>query len=80
MGSILWGLWKSSNEGKSCFIYPFTRRGISVILLLVGGDKSSPDRDLKRAKQLANFLRIASQRRGASHAPFSNMGQIRKNW
>jgi putative addiction module killer protein len=31
----------------------FTRRGISVILLLVGGDKSSPTRDIKRAKQLA---------------------------
>jgi putative addiction module killer protein len=31
----------------------FTRHGISVILLLVGGDKSSQTRDLKRAKQLA---------------------------
>lgn len=31
----------------------FTRRGTSVILLLVGGDKSSQTRDLKRAKQLA---------------------------
>jgi len=31
----------------------FTRRGTSVILLLVGGDKSSQTRDIKRAKQLA---------------------------
>ncbi len=31
----------------------FTRRDTAVILLLVGGDKSSQDRNIKRAKQLA---------------------------
>ncbi len=35
----------------------FTRRGDVVILLLVGGDKSSQRQDIKRAKALADTLR-----------------------
>jgi putative addiction module killer protein len=31
----------------------FCRRGSEVILLLCGGDKSSQDRDIEKAKQLA---------------------------
>ena len=35
----------------------FTRRGRLVILLLVGGDKSSQKRDIKRAITLANTIK-----------------------
>ena len=35
----------------------FTRRGKLVILLLVGGDKSSQKRDIKRAMALADSLK-----------------------
>jgi putative addiction module killer protein len=34
----------------------FTRRGRLLIFLLVGGDKSSQKRDIKRAKALADTL------------------------
>ena len=34
----------------------FTQRGRLVILLLVGGDKSSQKRDIKKAKALADML------------------------
>lgn len=34
----------------------FTRRGELIILLLCGGDKSTQDRDIKRAKAMARFL------------------------
>jgi putative addiction module killer protein len=34
----------------------FAQRGRLVILLLVGGDKSSQKRDIKRAKALADML------------------------
>lgn len=34
----------------------FTRRGDVVILLLVGGDKSSQKQDIKRAKALADSV------------------------
>lgn len=35
----------------------FTRRGIEVVLLLVGGDKSTQARDIRRARQIAAHLR-----------------------
>jgi putative addiction module killer protein len=35
----------------------FTRRGIEVIVLLVGGDKSSQQRDIRRAVALAAQLK-----------------------
>jgi putative addiction module killer protein len=34
----------------------FTRRGRRIVLLLCGGDKSSQDRDIARAKTLAKEL------------------------
>ncbi|MFW5783494.1 MAG: type II toxin-antitoxin system RelE/ParE family toxin [Spirochaetota bacterium] len=34
----------------------FTRRGPEVILLLVGGDKSTQRRDIERARELAKAL------------------------
>jgi putative addiction module killer protein len=34
----------------------FTRRGTVVVLLLCGGDKSSQDRDIKRARQMVKEL------------------------
>ena len=34
----------------------FTRRGEAVIILLAGGDKSSQQRDIERAKELARAL------------------------
>lgn len=34
----------------------FTRRGETVILLLVGGDKGSQDRDIAKAKEMAAAL------------------------
>ncbi|WP_211463868.1 type II toxin-antitoxin system RelE/ParE family toxin [Collimonas silvisoli] len=35
----------------------FTRRGKALILLLVGGDKSSQRKDIKLAKQMAKALK-----------------------
>jgi len=35
----------------------FIQRGMSVIVMLGGGDKSSQDRDIKRAKKLAEQWR-----------------------
>jgi putative addiction module killer protein len=34
----------------------FTKRGKTIIVLLVGGDKSSQDQDIKRAIQIAQDL------------------------
>ena len=34
----------------------FTRRGAVVYLLLLGGDKSTQKRDIKRAKAMARYL------------------------
>lgn len=34
----------------------FTQRGKEIVILLVGGDKSSQDHDIKLAKTLANEL------------------------
>lgn len=34
----------------------FTRRGNTVIVLLAGGDKSSQERDIKQARELAQRL------------------------
>ena len=34
----------------------FTRRGNALIILLCGGDKSSQDRDIKKAKEVAAAL------------------------
>lgn len=34
----------------------FTRRGEVIYLLLLGGDKSSQKRDIKRAKEMARIL------------------------
>jgi len=34
----------------------YTRRGLELIILLVGGDKDSQDRDITRAKELASGI------------------------
>jgi putative addiction module killer protein len=34
----------------------FTKRGVEVIVLLVGGDKSSQSRDIAKARELAKQL------------------------
>ena len=36
----------------------YTRRGEVVYLLLLGGDKSTQDRDIKRAKALAKTIKL----------------------
>ena len=43
------------NYGPGYRVY-FTRRGLSVIVLLAGGDKSTQDRDIREAKALAKNL------------------------
>jgi putative component of toxin-antitoxin plasmid stabilization module len=46
----------------------YTRREELVYLLLIGGDKSSQSRDIRRAKKLASDLKAAdaNRRKGAS--------------
>lgn len=43
------------DKGPDYRVY-YMRRGELVILLLAGGDKSSQERDIKRAKQLAREM------------------------
>ncbi len=43
------------NYGPGYRVY-FTRRGLSVIVLLAGGDKSTQDSDIREAKALAKNL------------------------
>lgn len=43
------------DKGPDYRVY-YIRRGELVILLLAGGDKSSQERDIKRAKQLAREM------------------------
>lgn len=59
------GDWKLVGESVSelrIFYGPgyrvyFTQRGEEIILLLVGGDKSTQENDIKKAIQLANELK-----------------------
>jgi putative addiction module killer protein len=44
------------DHGPGYRVY-YTRRGSLLILLLCGGDKSTQDRDIKRAKALAKDLK-----------------------
>jgi putative addiction module killer protein len=41
--------------GQGYRVY-FTRRGMSIVVLLCGGDKSSQERDIRRAMQLAREI------------------------
>ena len=43
------------HSGPGYRVY-FTRRGKLVLLLLLGGDKSSQTRDIRRAKDMARRL------------------------
>jgi putative addiction module killer protein len=43
------------HHGPGYRVY-FTRRGLTVYVLLCGGDKASQKRDIRRAKQLAKDL------------------------
>lgn len=66
MGNL--GDWKSVggavsemrvDTGPGYRLY-FTQRGRTLIVMLVGGDKSSQKRDIKRAQQMAKELRSES--------------------
>ena len=41
--------------GPGCRVY-FTQRGLEVVILLAGGDKSTQAKDIKTALQLAREL------------------------
>ncbi|PZN83550.1 MAG: addiction module antitoxin RelB [Candidatus Methylumidiphilus alinenensis] len=43
------------HAGSGYRVY-FTQRGFEIVVLLAGGDKSSQDRDIKTALQLAHEL------------------------
>lgn len=43
------------DHGPGCRVY-FTKRRTTIIVLLVGSDKSSQEQDIKRAIQLARDL------------------------
>jgi len=47
--------------GKGYRVY-YTRIGLQLVLLLIGGDKSSQDRDIKKAKSLNFVLREEIER------------------
>ena len=42
--------------GKGYRVY-FTYQGVNIIILLLGGNKLSPDADIKRAKKLAERIK-----------------------
>jgi putative addiction module killer protein len=43
------------DHGPGYRVY-FTRRGLTVIILLCGGDKRTQDRDIKRAQEMVDRL------------------------
>lgn len=43
------------HDGPGYRLY-FVRRGTSFVVLLCGGDKSTQDRDIKKAKELARTV------------------------
>jgi len=47
--------------GKGYRVY-YTRIGLQLVLLLVGGDKSSQSRDIKKAKSLNSVYRKAIEK------------------
>jgi len=47
--------------GKGYRVY-YTRIGLQLVLLLVGGDKSSQSRDIKKAKSLNTAYRKAVEK------------------
>ena len=49
------------DAGRGYRVY-FTRIGLQLVLLLVGGDKSSQNRDIKKAKVLNSEYRKAIER------------------